>query len=561
MKWSLLVGRFWGAEIRLHVSLLLLIPYGLVVFHPSDLGGTVRVTVLIAAIFACVTLHEIGHTIAARLSGIQVTSIVLWPLGGFANLSRRPEKLLPDLFISVAGPLANLLIFAILALVTVAEVLVENSMAVPSLSFWLNSAGVYPVLFSLAIANLGLALFNLVPVFPLDGGQIARSILKALFGEKRADQVMILFSLPLAMGLVGVGVAINDLAVVLTGLLLVLAAATLDIRLANGMTLVAQYIFDRGNYYLRREDFDAAVGVYTREIQRFPNRAGLHVSRAVVWMNLMDLGQARADIDRALALDPASPIAWGLHGEMLALGKQYDLALEAFNRAIALRPGWAVAYLDRGGVYQDQDDLKRAAEDMNKGVDLGHGSPVAYLLRSILRFKLNEREDARKDADQAMRYAPTWMLTFPEIFLNNLEGNLDWALEYYWRAIERMPNAYQSYQGRADACRVNHRPAWAVEDYHRAIRLAPRNARLYLSRGLAFQQLGSLEQAAQDFREAARLAERSHLRRQAESWLATLVGSIPAQPPGSHPATPESAAVLAPSAPVEPPEAAAKRTP
>ncbi|MBE0695376.1 MAG: M50 family metallopeptidase, partial [Anaerolineaceae bacterium] len=112
MNWSLQVGKFWGTEIRLHASLLLLIPYALFTFRPENISGALRVLLLIAAIFICVALHEMGHTAAARLYGIEVTSIVLWPLGGFANLSRRPEKILPEIVIAAAGPLTNLFIFS-----------------------------------------------------------------------------------------------------------------------------------------------------------------------------------------------------------------------------------------------------------------------------------------------------------------------------------------------------------------------------------------------------------------------------------------------------------------
>jgi tetratricopeptide (TPR) repeat protein len=193
--------------------------------------------------------------------------------------------------------------------------------------------------------------------------------------------------------------------------------------------------------------------------------------------------------------------------------------MAAYNRAIELRPGWSIAYLDRGGRYQERGDLSRALADMNKAVELGHGSPVNYLLRSLLHHEMGNLDGYRADADQALRFAPQWMLVFPELFLTNLEGHLNWALDYYANAIERMPNAYQVYQGRADACRVNGHADWAIEDYHRAIRLAPEQAGLFLSRGRAFLQIGALEKAAADFQQATTLAEKSHIRREAAALL------------------------------------------
>lgn len=519
MKWSWMVGKFWGTEIRLHASLLLLIPYALFTFRPEDTGGALRVLLLIVAIFACVALHEIGHTVAARLYGIQVNSIVLWPLGGFANLSRRPEKVLPDLVISAAGPMTNLLLFSGLLALSVFERLLETSLSDHVIARLLWNANLFPLLIGLTLANLSLALFNLVPIYPLDGGQIARGLLKLVFGERAADLVMLLISLPLAIALAGYGFYARDLVVILTGLLLVLAGISLNPRLFNNLVIATLYFLDRGSYYLKRSDFDAALREFTRAIDRTPNRSGLYISRAVALMNLLEFARARADIDRALVLDKNNFVGWALRGELLALEKQYESALASFNRSIEIRPTWSLAYLDRGNLYQEQGRLAEALADMDRSVELAHGNAINYLLRSVLRFQAGDPEAARRDGERSLRFAPHWMLVFPEVFLTNFKGHLDWALDYYWRALERMPNAYQAYQGRADACRINDHHEWAIADYERAIRLAPRQAELYLNRGRSYLQSGLIVEAAADFQQAAQMADRSHIRRQAQALL------------------------------------------
>jgi Zn-dependent protease/Tfp pilus assembly protein PilF len=522
MKWSLLVGRFWGTEIRLHVTLLLLVPYVLLTFRPEGAGETLQLMLLIAATFACVVLHEMGHTLAAKAYGIQVKSIVLWPLGGFANLSRRPENVWHDAIISAAGPLANLLLACLLAIITLAERLLETSQVSPGLTRSLWQIQAFPFLVGLLIANLALALFNLLPVYPLDGGQIARSLLKLVVGEKRADGLMILFSLPLALALTAYGLANGDVVTSLTGVLLMLGSSTLSTRLLNWAVLGGLYVMDRAGFYLRRQDLDSALAEYTRAIDRNPDSPGLYVNRAIASMNLMDLLHARADVERALALDQSSFIAWALLGELLSLDKSYEQALDAYNRAIMLKPNWAIAFLDRGSAYQLMGDLDRALADMNHAVGLGNNTPVAYLLRSILRHQMGDKEGALADAGQVQRFAPQWMLVFPEIFLLNFKDHLEWVGAYYDRAVEQMPGAYQSFQGRADAYRVNNRPGWAIADYDRAIQLAPRQAELYLGRGRAYLQMTMPDSAAQDFRQAAALAEFTHIRRQAEDLLRSL---------------------------------------
>lgn len=549
MKWSWLVGRFWGTELRLHASLLLLIPYALLAFKPDSLPGALRVLALVVAIFVCVALHEIGHTTAARFAGIHVTSIVLWPLGGFANLTRRPDKALPDVLISAAGPLVNLLIFLLLGTITAAVRMVESSLAFPEVTRLLWSLEAFPFLLSLTIANLSLALFNLAPIYPLDGGQIARRIFTLLFGEKRADLAMLVISLPLALGLVALGLALRDLVVALTGLLLVLGGISLNLRLSNGIMMGVLYFLDRGGFYLKRTDYDPAIREYTRTIQRSPNRAGLYISRAAAYMNLLQIQPAVADIDQALVLDAESHLAWALRGELLGLQKQYFAALSCYDHALRLNPTWATGYVDRGSLRQEMGDLPGALQDLDRSVALGHSSPVAALIRSILRYQMGDRAGAEADANEAQRYAPQWMLVFPEVFLPNLTGHLEWALAYYWKAIQRMPNAYQAYQGRADACRVNERPAWAAADYSRAIQLVPRLAELYLSRGLVYQQLGEREKAAADYRQVLALAVKSHHKRQAQENLAALAQPAAAQ----RPTNAGSSAFPAPGEPAEPP--------
>jgi Zn-dependent protease/Tfp pilus assembly protein PilF len=531
MNRSLRIGRFVGTEIRLHISLLLLIPYALIAFKPEGLTDTVRVLALIVAIFVCVALHEMGHTLAAHLAGIQVSSIVLWPLGGFTNLTRRPQNLLADMAISAAGPLTNLILFAGLAGVIVIERLVEQSMLFPGVSRFLYNADIFAGLMGLTIANLSLALFNLAPVYPLDGGQIARGLLKSVIGEKYADWIMLLFSLPLALALTGLGFAIRDIAIILTGLVLLLASLSLNNHIAEGMTLLGLYFIDRGGYYLRRQDLDSAVAEYSRAIQRSPTRAGLYASRAVAYMELGEYTAARNDVEQTLQLDANRFTAWTLRGELLALEGNLPGAAFSIQQSIQLHPNWGPASLIQARIHAMQGDLPQAFADLDQAIEMGQGAPAGYILRSMLRDQVGDRTGAAADADQAQRYAPDWGLVFPENFLVNFQGRLSWALDYYWRAMQRMPGAYQCLQGRADACRVNHRPDWAIIDYTRAIQIAPHQAELFLSRGKTYLETGSRIQAMDDFRQASHLARQPHLRRKAQQMINALLStaSVPGE--------------------------------
>lgn len=154
------VGRVFDIDVSLHWTLLLLIAFTGVSAPP---GGGLGSVLLISALFGCVLLHELGHSLAARQFGINTTSIVLLPIGGIASLERMPRKPVQELWIAIAGPLVNVFIAGGLFMMmgTITSV-------VPSLSGWFN------VLIQM---NIWLVVFNMVPAFPMDGGRVFRSLL------------------------------------------------------------------------------------------------------------------------------------------------------------------------------------------------------------------------------------------------------------------------------------------------------------------------------------------------------------------------------------------------
>ena len=123
------------------------------------------------SLFAIVTLHEFGHALACRSVGGQAKHILLWPLGGVAYVAPppRPGAVLWSI---AAGPLVNV------ALVPVFYGLYVASAGFPE---WLAD-----YLFIMGSINMGLLIFNLMPIYPLDGGQILQSILWFFVGRTRS---------------------------------------------------------------------------------------------------------------------------------------------------------------------------------------------------------------------------------------------------------------------------------------------------------------------------------------------------------------------------------------
>ena len=131
------------------------------------------------ALFVIVLLHEFGHALACRQVGGQANRIVLWPLGGVAFVAP-PQRPGATLWAIAAGPLVNL-------------VLLPPALVLAGVSQYMGWGNVFPdaqgFLWAMVYINLGLLVFNLLPVYPLDGGQILRSLLWFALGRTRSLKV------------------------------------------------------------------------------------------------------------------------------------------------------------------------------------------------------------------------------------------------------------------------------------------------------------------------------------------------------------------------------------
>jgi Zn-dependent protease len=179
MKWSINAGRIFGIKLRIHVTFFLLLLY--VFFSDIKAGfGQAGLSVLfVCAIFACVVIHELSHSLVARRFGREPKSITLLPIGGVATIDMMPTKPSQEIVISIVGPATNIVIAIVLALVggsSIAAVLNKSANPTASQLFIVN----------LFVANIVLAVFNLIPALPMDGGRVFRSILALKFGFLRA---------------------------------------------------------------------------------------------------------------------------------------------------------------------------------------------------------------------------------------------------------------------------------------------------------------------------------------------------------------------------------------
>lgn len=174
--WTWNLGTIAGIPIRMHLTLLILLAWiaGTYAITGAGLSATALGVALVLSIFVVIVVHELGHALVARRYGIATRDIMLLPIGGIASLERMPEHPRQELAVALVGPVINLGLAGILYAF------------VPT-----TTEGSYPnmILTQLVYINLGLALFNLIPAFPMDGGRALRAVLAMRMSNDRATDI------------------------------------------------------------------------------------------------------------------------------------------------------------------------------------------------------------------------------------------------------------------------------------------------------------------------------------------------------------------------------------
>jgi len=198
-RWSWSLGRLAGIDIRVHGTFLILLIW--IAFSDlsagHDLAAAIEGVVKVSIVFGVVVLHELGHALVARRFGIRTRDITLLPIGGVARLERIPTDPWQELLVAVAGPAVNVALAAcaLFALVISGALWSPRAIAVVG----------GPLLAKFLWLNLGLALFNLFPAFPMDGGRVLRALLAMRMGRIRATDLAARIGQWMALGLGLVG--------------------------------------------------------------------------------------------------------------------------------------------------------------------------------------------------------------------------------------------------------------------------------------------------------------------------------------------------------------------
>ena len=189
MKGSIRIAKVAGIPVKIHWSFGLLFLFIIYTGRQDSLSHEQLFwhSIFILIIFVCVILHEYGHALTARRYGIKTIDIVMLPIGGLARLQKMPEKPEQELFIAIGGPMVNFAIALILSPYFFFHSIFDLIKVNPIL-FFIDPNYLIP---ALIFMNVFLALFNLLPAFPMDGGRILRALLAFRFTRRTATLIAV----------------------------------------------------------------------------------------------------------------------------------------------------------------------------------------------------------------------------------------------------------------------------------------------------------------------------------------------------------------------------------
>jgi Zn-dependent protease/predicted transcriptional regulator len=248
MRGSIRIGKIAGIPIGLHWSFFLLFIF---IIARSTVGGKVDSTLvmmnvlLTVGVFVCVLFHELGHSFAANRFGIRTRNILLLPFGGAANLERMPEIPRQELMVFLAGPLVNLLIavaiFCGLMLnaretfgggTTFSIEQAQNilTLSEPATSLWEQ----------MFLVNIFLAVFNLLPALPLDGGRALRALLSYKMSRGRATEFAARLGQAFAIAFIGLAFYFTDWMLMIVAVFILMGAEN-ELQFARAKSILSKY--------------------------------------------------------------------------------------------------------------------------------------------------------------------------------------------------------------------------------------------------------------------------------------------------------------------------------
>jgi stage IV sporulation protein FB len=336
MSWSLNFGSIAGTQIRIHITFLLFLIWIFVAGLASGgVNDAINSLVFMVLLFACVLAHEFGHIFTARAFGVATPDVTLLPIGGVARLERIPEKPSEEFLVAIAGPLVNVAIAILLIAVTSTHLSADHLAAMESPKVSMVDR--------LAEVNIFLAVFNMIPAFPMDGGRVLRALLAIRLGHVRATEIAAMIGQWAAFGLGFIGLFYNPL-LIFIAIFVYLAAASeaqmVSLRAMSRDVPVTAAMVTQFATLTQDEHIDAAVETLLRTSQtEFPVIDNDHRLMGLV---------GRGEIIRTLReLGPTAPVSQVMAKDIPTIERSHRLE-EAF-RLLQEKSVPAVGVVDAAG--------------------------------------------------------------------------------------------------------------------------------------------------------------------------------------------------------------------
>jgi len=226
--------------------------------------------------------------------------------------------------------------------------------------------------------------------------------------------------------------------------------------------------------------------------------------------NLKEYQRAIQDYDRAIELEPTAAIYYTDRGIVYTKLKEYQRAIQDYDRAIELDLNYAKAHNQRGNTYYKLKEYQRAIQDYDRAIELESTAAIFYANRGSAYSNLKEYQRAIQDYDRAIELEPTKVANYTNrgfIYYKLKEHQR--AIQDYDRAIESDPNYASGYNQRGNVYLGLKEYQQAIQDYDRAIELEPSLPVFYLNRGFTYYELKEYQRAIQDYDRAIELESAS----------------------------------------------------
>ncbi len=315
-------------------------------------------------LFGIVLLHEFGHALACRQVGGRADTIVLWPLGGVAYVAPppRPGAVLWSI---AAGPLVNVALLPVtfgLLWVSVSGGWAEQNL------------DLVRFLHNVAFINLLLLCFNLLPIYPLDGGQIVQALLWFFLGRARSLRVVSILGMlagGAVLGLLWLSRADLD-SIPWWGILLALFIAWrsfMGFRLAGVLSRPGIDQLEQALSHMQNRRYPEAAAACTRALEVIqdnpPLQAAVLANRGVARLALGELDPAIADLSESIRLHPEAA-SHNQRGNAFFQKREFEAAIADWTDVLRLDPDDLAALYKRGLAYARNHQYAAAIADLSE---------------------------------------------------------------------------------------------------------------------------------------------------------------------------------------------------